>query len=189
MPVFHSVKLNPELSPWLSPGDANLIPALLLVHSPVPFAQNYSPQSLEKLLETQDLLSNSLTFLSVSEVECQPSSAACVRFISKWADCLWFHGLIWWGSNGIKWFSMCYSERGSILPLLHPSSSDPVRSHSASHPQQREDWTDDVTTNSVFLMYFGPTSTPSIFLGIVLVSEISPPTSISGTRTKDVLYK
>lgn len=39
MPVICSVMLNPEVCPWLSTGDANLIQDLLL-HSPGPFAQD-----------------------------------------------------------------------------------------------------------------------------------------------------
>lgn len=39
------------------------------LHSPIPSAQDYSPQPSEKLLGTQDLLSNSLTLPFVSKVE------------------------------------------------------------------------------------------------------------------------
>lgn len=71
-----------------------------------------------------------------------------VRFVSDWAECLWFHGLRWWGSNELKWFSICYTERGSILPLLSPhSSSNPAKSLSASQLQEWEDWIDNTATN------------------------------------------
>lgn len=111
------------------------------LHSLVPSAQDYSPQSSQKLLGTQDLLSNSWTFLLVSKVDFQPSSAACVRLISKWAECLWFHGLSWWASNELK----CATVR-EVLSC--PQQLRSCKSHSASHQQKRERWTDDRTTNS-----------------------------------------
>lgn len=82
---------------------------------------------------------------------------------------------------------MCYSERGSVLPLLHPRSSDPVRILLPTYSKGKT--VGQHNKLSVLLMSFGPTSTSSIFLGFVLVSEISPPTTISGTRMIDFLHK
>lgn len=93
-------------------------------------------------------------------------SSAPVRFISNWAECFWFCRLSWWGSNELKWFSICCSWRGSILPLLfHHRSSSHVRKLSAFQLQGR--MTQQQTFSS--FTYFGSNlHLDSLFVGFFL---------------------
>lgn len=116
-PAFRCVKLNPELFSWLSDSDSSLIPALLSASLLFASSGWCSPQAMDKLLQTQDLLLNSLTFLSVSELRFLATEFSS-RQIYLWAGCLWFHELRWWGWNELEWFSIRYSEGGSVLPLF-----------------------------------------------------------------------